>query len=260
MDPADRFAAESSRPEPSLEVLVVALAGCDHPVEPGEVAAELDRLAHDFAGTGRTGPEGLTRYLFAEVGLRGNTERYYDPDNSFVDRVLARRLGIPISLSVIGMLVGERVGLPFVGVGMPGHFLLRDAVDPDAFYDPFTGGVALTKDDCRRRFEQLHATASGFDESMLHPVGTLDILSRMLANLTAIYLQAGDRSSLAWVLRLRCSLPGAPAGLVRQLAGVLAAEGRWWEAAEAQERLAAMQPATAEQHLAAARRLRAHGN
>ncbi len=259
MDPADRFAVEASRPDPSLEVLALALAGCDHPVDPEEVGSQLDLLADAFVGRGRTGGSELSRYLFAEVGLRGNTERYYDPANSFVDRVLERRLGIPISLSVIGMLVGRRVGVQLVGVGMPGHFLLRDASDPESFFDPFTGGVAMTAGDCRRRFEQLHVAAA-FDEAMLQPVGTLDVLSRMLANLTAIYLQAGERSSLAWVLRLRSSLPGAPAGLLRQLAGVLAAEGRWWEAAEVQERLAAMQPATAEQHLAAARRLRAHAN
>jgi len=260
VDPAERFAAEAASPDPSLEVLAVSIAGCDHPVDPEAVSLRLDQLAAGFAATGRHGAVELCRHLFAEQGLRGNTERYYDPANSFLDRVLARRLGIPISLSVVGILVGDRAGVPLVGVGMPGHFLLRDAHDAGLFLDPFTGGVALDVDDCRRRFERLHGTATDFDESLLEPTPTLEIVGRMLMNLTSIYLQGVERASLAWVLRLRASLPAATPALIRQLGGVLAAEGRWWEAAEAYERIAAMLPDAADRYLTEARRLRAHAN
>jgi regulator of sirC expression with transglutaminase-like and TPR domain len=257
VDPAARFSAEVRAVTPSLELLATVIAGCDHPVDPDDVERRLDVIADGFGGSG---PRELCAHLFGDLGLRGNSDDYYDPDNSFIDRVLSRRLGIPISLAVVAIAVGRRVGIPLVGVGMPGHFLLRDAGDVGAFFDPFVGGLPMSVEDCGRRFEGLHGSHAGFDVSMLEVTPTLAIVDRMLANLQNIALQRVDRRSLVWVLGLRCELPGADPSLVRQLAGVLASVGRWWEAAAAHERLAELLPSSAEQHLVESRRLRAHAN
>ena len=257
VDPTARFAAEVARDDPSLEVMAAAIAGCDHDLDPAVLAADLDALAGRAA---RPDAATLCRALFGEGGLEGNVEQYDDPRNSFLDLVIRRRLGIPISLSVIAVEVGRRVGVPLVGVGMPGHFVVREASDPGAFYDPFVGGMALSAGDCERRFQQLHGPSARFDPSFLDPTPPARIAERMLANLTRCYLDRMDRSSLAWVLRLRCAVPGVDPAVVRQFAGVLSNLGRWWEAADAYQRLAALQPDRAEAHLAAAHRLRAHAN
>lgn len=257
VDPTARFAAEVVRDDPSLEVIAAAIAGCDHDLDPGDLTADLDTLA---ARVPRPDAAALCRTLFGEGGLEGNVEHYDDPRNSFVDLVLRRRLGIPISLSVIAVEVGRRVGVPLVGVGMPGHFIVREETDATVFYDPFVGGMALSVEDCERRFSQLHGPSARFDASYLEPTPPVRIAERMLANLTRGYLDRMDRSSLAWVLRLRCALPDADASVVRQFAGVLSHLGRWWEAADAFDRLAALQPDRADAHLAAAHRLRAHAN
>ncbi len=257
VDPTARFAAEVLREDPSLEVIAAAIAGCDHDLDPADLAGALDALA---ARVPRAHAATLCRTLFGEGGLEGNVEQYDDPRNSYLDLVVRRRLGIPISLSVIAVEVGRRVGVPLVGIGMPGHFVVRDANDASAFYDPFVGGMALSAEDCERRFSQLHGPSARFDPSFLEPTSPVRIAERMLANLTRGYLDRMDRSSLAWVLRLRCSLPQADASVVRQFAGVLSNLGRWWEAADAFERLAALQPDRAEVHLVAAHRLRSHAN
>src|SRR5690606_27969375 len=117
-------------------------------------------------------------------GLRGNAEHYDDPRNSFVDLVVRRRLGIPITLSLVAIEVGRRVGVPLVGVGMPGHFIVRDAADADAFYDPFVSGEPMSVEDCALRFAALHGPAARFDPAYLEPTPVVRIAERMLANLS----------------------------------------------------------------------------
>ena len=93
----------------------------------------------------------LAEYLFDEVGFRGNLEDYYDPDNSYLNQVMSRRLGIPITLALICGEVGKRIGIPLVGIGMPGHFLLRHQDEGDLFLDPFNRGILLSIDECAQR-------------------------------------------------------------------------------------------------------------
>jgi len=158
---------------------------------------ELDALAHDARNYAR-GPftarvDGLCRYLFHELGFRGNKKDYYDPRNSYFNQVLDRRTGIPITLAAVMMAVGRRVGLPVVGVGLPGHFIVKCvAEDQEILVDPFHGGRRLSRLDCELLVRQttgqdFHAT----DERMQAlPLG--GIVQRMLNNLRTIYLQRED--------------------------------------------------------------------
>ena len=218
--------------------------------------ARLDQLASEV---GPSDPSGVCRVLFASGRFTGNVTAYDDPRNSFLDRVLSRRTGIPITLSILAIEVGRRCGADFVGIGMPGHFLVRAADDPERFFDPFMGGVPLDPDGCAARFHQLHPSGA-FTHGMLPVASSVQIISRMLANLTRSYLQSSDVSNLLWVLRLRTLLPDASVALRRQYAGVLSNAGRFWEGADQYDLLALEQPERAEQHRISAERLRARLN
>ena len=137
--------------------------------------------------------EYLNAYLFDERGFRGNAEEYYDPRNSFLNDVVDRRLGIPITLSIIYMEVGRRVGMPLQGVGMPGHFIMKYAEpEEDIYIDPFNRGRMLSRQACEELIQQLYGESVPFRESFLAPVSKKQILSRMLMNLKAIYIQTQD--------------------------------------------------------------------
>lgn len=206
MHATERFTELVTGPEEllALDEAALLIAAHDHDVD---VARELQRLDALAAGA-PSDAAGLARHLFVELGFAGNQVDYGDPRNSFLDEVLTRRLGLPITLSVLMMEVGRRRGLTIEGVGMPGHFLVRAA--PDELYDPFHAGEALDAAGCRARFE---ATQPGavFDAAYLDPVGKRAILARMLANLVHTSL-ARAPSDAVWALRLRLAVPGlAPA-------------------------------------------------
>ena len=99
--------------------------------------------------------EHLNAYLFEERGFRGNSQEYYDPRNSFLNDVLDRRLGIPITLSIVYMEVGRRVGMPLQGVGMPGHFIMKYAdSEEDIYIDPFNKGRILSREACEELIQE----------------------------------------------------------------------------------------------------------
>jgi regulator of sirC expression with transglutaminase-like and TPR domain len=137
--------------------------------------------------------EYLSAYLFEERGFRGNAEEYYDPRNSFLNDVVDRKLGIPITLSIIYMEVGRRVGMPLLGVGMPGHFIMKYAeLEEDIYIDPFNKGRILSRQACEELIQQLYGEPVPFHETFLAPVSKKQILARMLMNLKAIYIQTKD--------------------------------------------------------------------
>ena len=132
----------------------------------------------------------FNQYLFEEKAFRGNRTDYYDPENSFLNRVIDRRTGIPISLSVLYLLLGARLSLPVQGVGMPGHFLVRlDSPPPFLFVDCFNGGLLLRESDCKK---YLVESGFGFEPHYLVPSSNHSILERMLRNLAGIYQRRGD--------------------------------------------------------------------
>jgi regulator of sirC expression with transglutaminase-like and TPR domain len=134
----------------------------------------------------------LNKYLFGELHFRGNTQNYYDPDNSYLNRVLERRLGNPILLSTVYLLTGKRLQLPLVGVGMPAHFIVRwKSRGADFFIDPFNAGAVMNARDCERL---IRANGVMFRPEFLEPATPLQMLARMCVNLRQIY---EDRSELA---------------------------------------------------------------
>ena len=149
---------------------------------------EMSNEVRDRLGRRVSGEEAvktLNRYLFTEQGFRGNTRNYYEAENSYLNRVIDRRTGIPISLSVVYLLIGQRIGLPLVGIGMPGHFLVKfDSDRYKMFIDCFNAGALLSEKDCARFLMQ---AGYGFEERYLQRSPTPAILARMLKNLVSIY-------------------------------------------------------------------------
>lgn len=193
-----------------------------------DVPAQLRRLDRIAEQIGRK-PDlsALLRLLFEQMGLRGDRQSYDDPANSYLDRVLDRRLGIPISLSVIVIEVGRRCGVELEAVGMPGHFLVRDPAEPDALIDAFDGGRRLDHAGCERLLGSVSGSTASLTPEMLAPTGRWATLSRMLANLDRSFDRRGDRSALVWVSELRWRVPRAALADRTQLAGRLAALGRF---------------------------------
>lgn len=156
-----------------------------------ELAASVRRELSDRPGLEET-IVALNRVLFTEQGFSGNTDDYYDPRNSFLNDVLDRRLGIPITLSIVYMEIGQRLGLSFEGVSFPGHFLVKHPTDEgDLVLDPFSGGVPLDEDDLMELLEKVFghpAAASTPVAPLLNAAGKKEILVRVLRNLKAIYL------------------------------------------------------------------------
>ena len=195
--------------------------------------AVLDDLAGSCPGAS---VDDLRRHLFAEAGFRGNRRHYDDPRNSYLDHVLATRTGIPITLSVVMIEVGRRLGLTLEGVGMPGHFLV--GVGDGWYVDAFDGGRVLDVAGCRERFLELAGPGAPWSDELLAPVPSQAVLARVLANLRRLFAAGQDLRNLDWVLELRLGIPGVPSRERAERASVLAALGRYDEAASQLEALA----------------------
>lgn len=259
-EPTARFAELVQRPESDIPLDEAAFLIAAHAYPDLDLGAELAQLDDLAAGCPRPGFEGWRVYLFEDLGFSGDVEHYYDPANSFLNEVIRRRVGLPITLSVLGLELGRRLGVPLVGVGMPGHFLLQHRGDPPVWVDPFAHGRVLDRDGCEERFRLVNGARTPFLDSYLEPVGPRDILGRMLANLKSIYASRGNLEALAWVFALRLSIPGTPPLERRDLARVLGSTGQFLEAAAALEGLAEVLPAQADSLRAEAVALRARLN
>ncbi len=139
---------------------------------------------------GRVKVEALNRYLFDEQRFEGNESDYYDPRNSMLHRVLERRFGIPITLSIIYIEVGRRAGLSVEGVGLPGHFIVRaEDEDGSVLVDPFNRKTT-DEEECQKRLDVIYDGRVELGDEHLRAVGTRSILARVLGNLKAVYAQA----------------------------------------------------------------------
>jgi regulator of sirC expression with transglutaminase-like and TPR domain len=205
----ERFAEIVRRPdaEVPLDLAWALLTAHAHPAaDPDALVGELD----DLAAACRTPTlDGLRHHLFVDQGFAGNETDYYDPANSYLDDVLDRHLGIPITLSVVTMEVGRRIGVPVAGIGLPGHFVLRDGVDPDVFIDPFRSGQLLDRAGCLEVVRRLQGTSVDLDPRWLEPVGKVTILERMLANLVRVFQHRGAAADLLWARDLQAELATA---------------------------------------------------
>lgn len=190
------FAELVSRPDGRIDLGRAALSIARWPYPDLDAEAYLERLdglARAVDGTRRSTDElgrlhRLREYLFVEQGFAGNREEYYDPRNSFFNDVLDRRRGIPITLSLVLMEVGKRLGLAIEGIGLPGHFIAGARLgDSQILLDPFNGGALLTPEDC----EQLVGTVLGREVTLSADhyvaISSRQFLTRMLTNLKGAY-------------------------------------------------------------------------
>jgi regulator of sirC expression with transglutaminase-like and TPR domain len=190
--------AEEPGASVDLAEVALALARDEYPtLDTSGYLAEFDAMAHDarlFLGsTFDSQITGLCRYLFHEAGFHGNRDEYYDPRNSFLNDVLDRQTGIPITLSVVAMAVGERLGLRIDGLGLPGHFVvMAGAGKQRIIFDPFHGGKRLDLDDCAVLVQQSAGLDIEWTPDLLQPAPAGVIVTRMLSNLKGAYLRVGD--------------------------------------------------------------------
>ena len=178
-----------------------------------EIVEQMCRLDELAAAVPSPTCAGIAQVLFTGPdAFIGNRAEYYDPENSLLPRVLDRHAGIPISLSVIMMEVGRRLGVPIVGIGMPGHFLVglaRAQGDvPETFADPFHEGRIMDADQCQELFHQVTGAHQTFLEGFLAPVHPMAIVERMLNNLKAVYQSRSELDRLHHVMALRSYFPG----------------------------------------------------
>jgi regulator of sirC expression with transglutaminase-like and TPR domain len=179
-----------------------AIARVEYPsLDAGPYLDGLTRMGREAAqriaraGSGRLDAiRAFNEYLYDEQGFVGNRDRYDDPRNSFLNEVLERRTGIPISLAVVYIEVARRAGLRVSGINFPGHFLLRACDDAPAesefvIIDPFHGGALLSEVDCRELLRQHVGDEAAFDQSLLEPATRHHIIVRMLVNLKRLYVR-----------------------------------------------------------------------
>lgn len=174
----------------------------------------------------------INQYLFDKLKFRGNSEDYYNVENSYLNRAIDRALGIPITLAVIYLEVAKRIDFPMVGIGMPGHFLIRpDFDDAGIFVDAFNQGEILFPQDCEAKLSQLYQYPVKLQPHFLNPVSKHQILARMLNNLKQIYLhQRNLETVLELVEGILLLFPHNPYE-IRDRGLLLYEMARWQEAA-----------------------------
>jgi regulator of sirC expression with transglutaminase-like and TPR domain len=146
----------------------------------------------------------LSEYLFDEVEFRGNTDNYYDPRNSFINDVLDRRLGIPISLSIVYVEVASRLGLECVPIGAPGHLILKINIEDGTTYfiDPFNKGIVMSEPESIEFFQRKVGLSYDLDQLTFDPINKHDLILRLFTNIKYIYLRNSDYEKAYKVLDL----------------------------------------------------------
>jgi regulator of sirC expression with transglutaminase-like and TPR domain len=205
-----RDALKNNSAEARLDVAALELAAIEFPGLDFEAPLfRLDNFAEQIQSRLKPSASGLefikvlNLYLFDHFQFRGNDGEYYDPRNSCLNSVISRRMGIPISLSVVYIEIARRLSRPVAGIGLPGHFIVS-YTDGNArhFIDPFHSGRVLSFDDCRALALETAGVDVGMDPDFLQPVGNRQILIRMLTNLKTIYIRGRALDKARQVLDL----------------------------------------------------------
>ncbi|MGD1804139.1 SirB1 family protein [Dapis sp. BLCC M126] len=189
----------------------------DQKFDPDEYLNALDTMANEVQ---ETLPETLyplkiiksiNNYLYNDLGFTGNTIDYYDPRNSCLNQVIERRTGIPITLSLVYLEIAKRINFPMVGIGMPGHFLIRpDFEEAGIYVDAFKQGEILFPQDCQERLVQIYGQPVELQPQFLATVSNKQFLTRMLTNLKAIYLNRNEGlKAIAAIDRILLLFPNA---------------------------------------------------
>ncbi|QPJ65082.1 MAG: hypothetical protein G3M78_06645 [Candidatus Nitrohelix vancouverensis] len=204
----------SAEKETDLERGVCIIMQFGYPMAKDSIVSDaLDSLASEFSSqlpeqaSQKEMAQRLLNFLFVEKGFKGNDADYMNPDNSFINKVLEDKLGIPISLSVLCVLVGQRLKLPIVGVGLPGHYIVKYAsLTEPLYFDPFHDGRQLTVDECRGIVERM---GYKFEEYHLGQATHRETLMRMLNNLIHTYFNRQMEDKAHQVENLLKALVGA---------------------------------------------------
>ena len=195
-----------SQPEDSIDLAVAALliAKDEYPdLDIHNHLKKIDELAQKVSGqltifhkkSILTMIQQINMVLFEQEGFYGNLRDYYDPRNSFLNEVLDRRTGIPITLSLVYIEIGKRLGLDFFGIGFPGHFIVKCFYQGNSLLiDPFHQGRILEEEDCQKQFQEVYGNNVEFISSSLDILSKRSILCRILVNLKMIYLKRKDFS------------------------------------------------------------------
>lgn len=252
----NQFYQAIRQPDASLDLgrAALYLAQEEYPdLDPEAYIRTLDRMAAEVEA--RLPAEqyplriinGINDYLYKDLGFVGNTTNYYDPRNSYFNEVIDRRTGIPITLSLLYLEIAKRIDFPMVGIGMPGHFLIRPVVgDMQVFVDPFHQGEVLFLEDCQDRLTQIYGGPVEVKPEFFAALDGRHFLRRMLTNLKMIYLNAQDiPRTLAAVERILLLFPDAPEEL-RDRGLLYYQQGRWTEAYEDLTRYLVNAPTTEE--------------
>jgi len=218
-EPRARFTTLAAAPDDRIDVAEAALVIAQEEYPTLDVArylARFDELATAARGVVHSGMEAaeqitrLNHFLFVEHGFTGNNRHFYDARNSYLNEVLDRHTGIPITLSLVYCEVAQRLGLPVYGVSFPGHFLAKYAGRPEIIIDPFFGRVIDTVE-CAERLTGIYGPDARFNRRLLRPANAREILVRMLSNLKQIYVDKKDLArALACVDRILLLTPDAP--------------------------------------------------
>lgn len=212
MNLAQSIARALDAPESEIDLAAVALeiARIAYPdLNAAPYLRQLDEIAAQVE-CGRNDPlsviEAMNECLFERLGFHGNREDYYDPRNSFLNDVLDRRAGIPITLSLVYMEVARRINLTLVGVGFPGHFLVKHPGDPEIVVDCFNSGKILLEPDCEVRLEEVYGRPLPLAPEYLQAVSKKQVVTRMLQNLLNTYTQRQDPPMIRQVQEILAAL------------------------------------------------------
>ena len=187
--------------DPAIELLALLVAKDAEPgVDVEEWLRHLDELAAPLVERklGKLPPidsaRALVRHVYGTCGFHGNTEDYYDPANSYLDQVIRRRTGIPITLAIVLIAIGRRAGIPVQGIGFPGHFLVRVGGPSGVFLDPLDGGRELDAQALEDLTERVLGPSARLDPRYLEPADAHTMTVRMLANLKIVHRRRGDHA------------------------------------------------------------------
>ena len=216
----DSPAADAVDGEFDLTTAALLIACTDDPaIDFDGIHANLDRMA-EAARSRMPDPDSVTSLqelnaitdlLFGVIGFAGNRDDYYDPRNSYLQHVLERRLGIPITLSLLCIEVARKAQVPVLGIGLPGHFLIRHRDEPNFYVDAFNGGLLLSQEECGALLRQTAGETVRLEAHHLDPITPRQILARMLRNLKAIYWNRDDFDRcIATIGALMTVLPDRP--------------------------------------------------
>ena len=213
------FTEQVQKPEEDIQLDLTALylAGEEYPsLDISRLTSHLDAFATQVAlhVNDKSAPVDVAReiavHLFTNVGFHGNSEDYYNPDNSYLNRVLETRTGIPITLSLVFLEVGRRLGFNWFGIGLPGHFIVGLG-SAGEFLDPFNRGVPMSAEDCRTLVQKMSNGRLQWNDRFLEPLTKLDVIFRMLNNLKAIYMESPALPKAIGVIqRMAIISPGLP--------------------------------------------------